>query len=148
MASAGGDPATSSRPTDDSLSQFIELTAFVDSTFSTLEIMGDERKAFVTMIAHRLQLRSYGAHEIVIRKGDKADTMCFVYKGSAEVFLENPPEEPGGASPRTRRRLERESRTMTSSHDLMAASQDLESPGSTQVRPVAVLEQRRCGPSS
>ena len=62
------------------------------------------------MVAARLEQRSYSAGEVVVRKGDKADTMCFIYKGSAGVYLENPVEEL--SSPRTRKRASASSHAM------------------------------------
>lgn len=85
------------------LAEFMQLSAFVSKTFvvSTLDdTQLKERDEIVKMIAGRLEQKVYGAGQVVLRKGDIADLMCFIYDGSAEVFLENPPAELEGASPR------------------------------------------------
>ncbi len=127
--STGGESSTRS--------DFLELTHFVDSTFSSLQLEDDAKTRFVKMVADRLELRSYSAREVVIRKGDTADTMCFIYRGSAAVYLENPPAEP--SSPRV---TSPRDHAMTSSQDFAAPALGTEDVVASSVRPVAVLEEK------
>lgn len=124
-----------------SRSEFLELTQFVESTFSSLKLDDDAKKSFVKMVADRLERRNYSAHTIVIRKGDTADTMCFIYRGSAAVYLDNPPEQL--SSPGKIKSLARATHVMTSSQDFAPSVVEEAAPATLgMTKPVAVLEEK------
>ena len=111
----------SPRATTEALEEFLELTEFMAKVFRSAESRGlvdaAEKEAFVHMMAERLVPRAYADAQVVMRKGDDADDMCFIFAGEAEVFLENPAD-------------------MVQSGDLLGGSEREVERGEARVQPV------------